>query len=1052
MSFASPTPNDETRRLKRDLDSLSNRTRFYSPQQNTLYQSLGVNATTAQKAVISALFALRPSIHTIHDLNSNNVHTTIFDKITLKSSSVLVDGTGTSLTVKTIFGTTSDGQIILIKPVAGKTLTLKSGDNINITSDITISDNAFALLQYQENSGNKYNVLVSNGEGTGGTANIKQVCKVATTGNNLFHPLYNTTIDGITVSVNDRVLVKNQSTQRDNGIYYVYSIAGGTATLARATDMANASTISGNILVSVDQGTANKDTLWLSENTTTKTVGLDPIVFTIWFSGGGDNLGNHTATQALNMNDNIIFFDTAQTAEILYSSGMVYNTTAGTGHDFWVDILNATLPSVGILANSLESNVKLNMNNQKINFDTSQTRYIQTNSSDGLYYVVPSSKSHWFHINNTSSYIFGITSGGVSTSVPVLMNNHEIQDVRYVDFYSSNNDQKIDTSSDGKVFNFYTNGNIRMNVSEDSNVSGVFEMFGNGPTQMSNVYPSAVKVVSKTTGLGNNTQTIGALTYDMPTNTGIQKSFGIIYGQATNSTNNSEKGKLNFAVLDNSGTFFYPKTILSLDGTGASITGNLSISGTFNPNNIDMTNHYIKNIDYLTFVNNAQTDDPYKILLNDAGNTLNFQGYGYNVMNLTLGYSYEGVLELRGYGTPLYYRTPAMVKTVSTYSHSVFQNVGSIHFDAKNNLGTQITYAQINGLIGSNMTSGTEKGELSIYLRNGAGNISEMINVSMDTGVTVLNDLTVTGTIFGNMSFTQININTTAETESLLSFYRNDSTPNNNDIISRIRFYGNNTALSKVQYAEIKNVLKDKTTGQHLGQIVFLTQTYDSSISTLKEIARFDNLGLTMGNKPIHNIDYLDFYNNAFSNVSWKITTNDSSGSAGNVLGFYSYNNVIMNVSVPSNNRSVLEMRNTVAITNDINAPPSMIKAVSLNTPTLDSYLGSVHFDGYNGNSTSQITYGQITTSTRNITTGSEAGKMWFHVRGGGGLVEMMNMKYDGINDYTVQVQGKLDVQLQADFWSNSFYHYTNVNDISRMRICQLEKQIVSKLKNIITR
>ena len=91
--------------------------------------------------------------------------------------------------------------------------------------------------------------------------------------------------------------------------------------------------------------------------------------------------------------------------------------------------------------------------------------------------------------------------------------------------------------------------------------------------------------------------------------------------------------------MDNSGTFFYPKTILSLDGTGASITGNLSISGTFNPNNIDMTNHYIKNIDYLTFVNNAQTDDPYKILLNDAGNTLNFQGYGYNVMNLTLGYS-----------------------------------------------------------------------------------------------------------------------------------------------------------------------------------------------------------------------------------------------------------------------------------------------------------------------------------------------------------------------------------------------------------------------------
>ena len=803
MSYPSPTPNDESKRLRKDLNELTNLTRFqFMPaiQAESMLASASSIKSVGSNSMVS-LWSILPAPHRLTNEDPAGATHAAYDRINLVSSSVIVypkndlDFTPT-LELKTIYGTKNNGQIILIKPVVDilhkRTLVLKTGDNINITSDLVIEDNQFAILQYQEENGNKYNVLMSGSSGSGGNE-VRQMCKVATTTNNGTHPILNATaIDGITLAVNDRVLVKNQTTQKDNGIYYVSTIIGPVVTLARATDMADSSIISGNILVSVDQGTTNKDTAWIFENSSSKTVGTDAITFTLWYSvsSTADNLGNHTAT------------------------------------------------------------TDLKLENYKIYFNTGLTKYIQNSDSLGINYVTPNSTSHWFHIGGSGSYTFGIADGGVSTQIPILMNNNYLEGVDYIDFDSSGSLQKIDTSADGKVFNFYTNGNIRMNVSEDSNVSGVLEMFGNGPTQMSNVYPSAVKVVSKTTGLGNNTQTIGALTYDMPTySTATQKSFAIIYGQATNSTNNYEKGKLNFAVLDNSGTFFYPKTILSLDGTGASVTGNLSITGTFNPNNIDMTNHYIKNIDYLTFVNNSQTDDPYKILLNDAGNTLNFQGYGYNVMNLTLGYAYEGVLELRGYATPLYYRTPAMIKTVYTEIPDLFKEVGSFHFDGKNNLGTQITYAQINGLTGSSVTNGSEKGELSIYLRNGSGNISEVMNISLDTGFNLIGNVGITGnlSVGGTLSLTNIDMNNHyIKNIDYLTFANNAQTDDPykillNDAGNTLNFqaYGYNTMNLTLGYS-YEGVLELRGYGAPL---YYRAPAMVKTVSTYSSHATFDNIG-----------------------------------------------------------------------------------------------------------------------------------------------------------------------------------------------------------------
>ncbi len=87
-------------------------------------------------------------------------------------------------------------------------------------------------------------------------------------------------VDGITPPVASRVLVKNQTTNPDNGIYDV-TTAGDGATpwvLTRSTNYDEPSEIIPGSLVPVTSGTTNGNTFWLQTEVVT-TVGTDPIIF-----------------------------------------------------------------------------------------------------------------------------------------------------------------------------------------------------------------------------------------------------------------------------------------------------------------------------------------------------------------------------------------------------------------------------------------------------------------------------------------------------------------------------------------------------------------------------------------------------------------------------------------------------------------------------------------------------------------------------------------------------------------------------------------------------
>ena len=91
-------------------------------------------------------------------------------------------------------------------------------------------------------------------EATSQGLDVKDSCVAATTGNITISTALNNgdTLDGVTLSTNDRVLVKDQSTASQNGIYVVGSSP------ARAADLATGANAAG-FFTFVEKGTVNAD-------------------------------------------------------------------------------------------------------------------------------------------------------------------------------------------------------------------------------------------------------------------------------------------------------------------------------------------------------------------------------------------------------------------------------------------------------------------------------------------------------------------------------------------------------------------------------------------------------------------------------------------------------------------------------------------------------------------------------------------------------------------------------------------------------------------------
>jgi len=107
----------------------------------------------------------------------------------------------------------------------------------------------------------------------------KATVQVATTGSNITLSSLQT-IDGYSTQANDRVLVKDQSTQTQNGIYIASS-----GSWVRATDSSTGAYLI-NEIVYVENGSTNTSTQWVNNNTGTITIGVTNITYIQTYSAG----------------------------------------------------------------------------------------------------------------------------------------------------------------------------------------------------------------------------------------------------------------------------------------------------------------------------------------------------------------------------------------------------------------------------------------------------------------------------------------------------------------------------------------------------------------------------------------------------------------------------------------------------------------------------------------------------------------------------------------------------------------------------------------------
>lgn len=109
----------------------------------------------------------------------------------------------------------------------------------------------------------------------------KEAVRVATTTSGTLATSFanGQTVDGVTLVTGDRILIKDQSTQTQNGIY----IVAASGAPSRASDADTGAELL-SAAVYVREGTSNAGSNWVNNNSTTPTIGTDNVTF-VQFKG-----------------------------------------------------------------------------------------------------------------------------------------------------------------------------------------------------------------------------------------------------------------------------------------------------------------------------------------------------------------------------------------------------------------------------------------------------------------------------------------------------------------------------------------------------------------------------------------------------------------------------------------------------------------------------------------------------------------------------------------------------------------------------------------------
>ena len=147
---------------------------------------------------------------------------------------------------------------------------------------------------------------------------VKQSVRVASTGNVVIASALEAgdIIDGVTLVAGDRVLLKNQTTTSQNGIYV--AVASGPASRSSdANGTADTGELKSGTFVFVEEGTVNFDSGFVVSTDGTIAVGTDAITWTQFSGAGSFDAGDGLSKTGTQVNVNVTANRTAITADAI---------------------------------------------------------------------------------------------------------------------------------------------------------------------------------------------------------------------------------------------------------------------------------------------------------------------------------------------------------------------------------------------------------------------------------------------------------------------------------------------------------------------------------------------------------------------------------------------------------------------------------------------------------------------------------------------------------------------------------------------------------------
>lgn len=168
-------------------------------------------------------------------------------------------------------------------------------------------------------------------------------CKAATVGVNItLSGSAPNTLDGISLQAGDRVLVKDQSTASQNGVYVVTTLGtGSNGTWTRARDFNDSAVVTSGIVVPVSQGALAGGRLYLLTTPDPITLGTTGLTFIDTTSAGStpQNFVGATGNVTLNQfNDTVISTATSNITVTLPSAAVLNSYYFANNSDYTMTI------------------------------------------------------------------------------------------------------------------------------------------------------------------------------------------------------------------------------------------------------------------------------------------------------------------------------------------------------------------------------------------------------------------------------------------------------------------------------------------------------------------------------------------------------------------------------------------------------------------------------------------------------------------------------------------------------------------------------------------